>query len=177
MRDMGNLRFDIIGQLPALRRYARSLTRNAADAEDLVHDALLRAHERRAHFRPGFPALPWLLAVLHSTYIDGLRRTGAQRRREMETAEMFEERFDPSQEHTVRLAQIRRVFDGLPDNQRAALHLVAIEGLTYQQAAEALSIPIGTLMSRIGRARATLRSFEESVAERPALRLVGGRDD
>jgi RNA polymerase sigma-70 factor, ECF subfamily len=174
---MGKVRFDIVGQLPALRRYARSLARDPADAEDLVHDALVRAHERRASFRPGSRPLPWLFAILHNTFIDGLRRTKSQRRREVETAELFEEGFDPSQEHSVRLAQIRRAFDALPEDQRAALHLVAIEGLTYQDAAEALSIPVGTLMSRIGRARAALRSFEESVADRPALRLIGGRDD
>jgi RNA polymerase sigma-70 factor, ECF subfamily len=174
---MGKVRFDIVGQLPALRRYARSLARNPADAEDLVHDALLRAHQRRATFRSGSRPLPWLIAILQNTFIDGLRRTGAQRRREGETADLFEEGLNPSQEHAVRLTQIRRAFDRLPDDQRAALHLVAIEGLTYQDAAEALSIPIGTLMSRIGRARAALRSFEDGVTDRPALRLIGGRDD
>lgn len=174
---MGNVRFDIVGQLPALRRYARSLARDPADAEDLVHDALVRAHERRAGFRPGASPLPWLFTILHSTFIDGLRRTGAQRRREAETADLFEEGLAASQEHSVRLAQIRRAFDRLPEDQRTALHLVAIEGLSYQDAADTLSIPVGTLMSRIGRARAALRTFEEGAADRPALRLIGGRDD
>jgi DNA-directed RNA polymerase specialized sigma24 family protein len=71
----------------------------------------------------------------------------------------------------------------LPDEQRAALHLVAIEGLSYQEAATALKIPVGTLMSRLGRARAALRGFEAGAdlprpaeAGRPSLRVVGGSD-
>jgi len=76
----------------------------------------------------------------------------------------------------VRLAEVRRAFFGLPDEQRAALHLVAIEGLSYQAAADALAIPLGTLMSRIGRARAALRESETegTAARRARLRLIGG---
>jgi RNA polymerase sigma-70 factor (ECF subfamily) len=74
--------------------------------------------------------------------------------------------------------EVRDAFFSLPEEQRAALHLVAIEGLSYDEAAATLGIPIGTLMSRIGRARATLRSLE---AEQPGkaayLKIVGGRDD
>src|SRR5690606_14579259 len=95
----------------------------------------------------------------------------------------------PDQEQAVRLADIRRTFVALPDEQRAALHLVAIEGLSYQEAAAALGIPVGTLMSRLGRGRAALRAIEDrdgterseparAPKERPArLRLVGGADD
>lgn len=74
----------------------------------------------------------------------------------------------------------------LPDDQRTALHLVAIEGLSYQDAATALGVPVGTLMSRLGRARAALRSIEETTVRLPSppaekrmpqLRIVGGQDD
>src|SRR3954454_24654349 len=86
------------------------------------------------------------------------------------------------QESSVRLQQVRQAFLNLPEEQRAALHLVAIEGLSYQEAAGALGIPLGTLMSRIGRARAALRAFEDGTIPvphhesptRPNLRLVGG---
>ena len=79
------------------------------------------------------------------------------------------------QEHSVRLAQVREAFFSLPEEQRSALHLVAIEGLSYQEAADASGVPLGTLMSRIGRARAALREME-SAAPVPAknhLRIVG----
>ena len=80
------------------------------------------------------------------------------------------------QEHSVRLAQVREAFLNLPEEQRAALHLVAIEGLTYSEAAEAIGVPLGTLMSRIGRARAALRDMEDvsSARTKSHLRIVGG---
>ncbi|WP_323130404.1 sigma factor-like helix-turn-helix DNA-binding protein, partial [Sinorhizobium medicae] len=86
---------------------------------------------------------------------------------------------DPPQEHVVRLSQVRQAFFELPEDQRAALHLVAIEGLSYQKAADALGVPLGTLMSRIGRARASLREME---ADQPPelgshLRIIGGRHE
>ena len=66
-------RFDIVGQLGSLRRYARSLTRDSAEAEDLVHDALVRAYERRGTFRSGGNLRAWLLSIVHNAFIDGLR--------------------------------------------------------------------------------------------------------
>ncbi len=76
----------------------------------------------------------------------------------------------------VRLGQVRDAFFRLAEEQRAALHLVAIEGMAYRDAADALGIPVGTLMSRIGRARAALRALEED-GPRARLSIVGGRDD
>src|SRR3546814_10684938 len=91
----------------------------------------------------------------------------------------------PDQDGKVRRAQIRVAFFALPDEQRAALHLVAIEGLPDREAAETLGVPIGTLMSRLGRAREALRAFEQGgeagAGRAPSfsrkLRLVGGSDD
>lgn len=87
------------------------------------------------------------------------------------------------QEGSVRLQQVREAFLSLPEEQRAALHLVALEELSYQDAASTLGIPLGTLMSRLGRARAALRSFEDGTSPsnqqkrdgRPNLRIVRGR--
>jgi RNA polymerase sigma-70 factor (ECF subfamily) len=74
----------------------------------------------------------------------------------------------------VRLQQVRDAFFDLPEEQREALHLVAIEDLSYQEAARALGIPVGTLMSRISRARAQLREFEEKTPRVSHLRIIGG---
>lgn len=167
--------FDVLGQMGALRRYARSLTRDANDAEDLVHDALVRAYERRASFRPSGNIRSWLLSIVHNTFIDGIRsrRSEAARNAESEPHDEFA-RIAP-QEHSVRLSQVREAFLDLPEEQRAAIHLVAIEGLSYQEAASALGIPLGTLMSRIGRARAVLHDIEDGVSRRGShLRIVGG---
>ena len=149
-------RTDVIGLLGPLRRYARSLTRDETQAEDLVQDTLVRAYERRGSFRPGGNLRGWLLSILHNTFIDHRRRHMAEFRRLEQAAAVAETAAPPEQESRVRLQQVQAAFLSLPDEQRAALHLVAIEGLSYQEAANALKIPVGTLMSRLGRARAAL---------------------
>ena len=179
---------DVIAQLAPLRRYARALTRDESQADDLVHDALVRAYERRSTFRAGANLRNWLLSILHNTFVDGRRRRQAELRRETEAAQLAHMTFAAEQEGSVHLRQITEAFLALPEDQRAVLHLVAIEGLPYQEAANTLGIPLGTLMSRLGRARAALRAFEQSGSPaavssqpeppaRPNLRVVGGSDD
>src|SRR3954454_23534298 len=175
-------RFDVVGLLAPLRRYAAVLTRNGTDADDLVHDALVRAYERGQTFRPSGDLRAWLFSVLHNSFIDGQRRKAAEAARIRDLADAVETVARADQDSSVRLQQIRKAFLTLPDEQRAALHLVAIEGLSYQDAAGSLGIPLGTLMSRIGRARAALRAFEDGTTPvprhesptRPNLRVVGG---
>ncbi|NGO55073.1 sigma-70 family RNA polymerase sigma factor [Allomesorhizobium camelthorni] len=174
-----NLRFDVIGQLAVLRRYARSLTRSDADAEDLVHDALVRAYERKSTFRQAGNLRTWLLSVLHNVFVDGYRSRHSATGRLEQAAVLAEAHLLPPQDHVVRLSQIRTAFLSLAEEQRAALHLVAIEGLSYDEAAATLAIPVGTLMSRIARARAALREIEDGPAatEISHLKIVGGRND
>jgi RNA polymerase sigma-70 factor (ECF subfamily) len=181
MNDMK--RVDVISLLEPLRRYARSLTRDESQAEDLVQDTLVRAYEGRGSFRSGGNLRSWLLSILHNTFIDHRRRHIAELRRLERAASLADTSVPPEQEGRVRLQQVQTAFMSLQDEQRAALHLVAIEGLSYQEAANALKIPVGTLMSRLGRARATLRGFEAgpdvaqpSDAKRPSLRIIGGSD-
>ena len=172
--------FDVIGQLGALRRYARSLVRHADDAEDLVQDALLRAYERRGTFERGGNIRGWLMSILHNSHIDRVRSARSSQRRHDQAAEIAETVLAANQEHAVRLRQVREAFFELPDEQREALHLVAIEDLSYQEAATTLGIPVGTLMSRVSRARERLRAFEDRPASlEPRLRLIGrsGHDD
>ncbi|WP_292166849.1 sigma-70 family RNA polymerase sigma factor [Mesorhizobium sp.] len=169
-------RFDIIGQLGSLRRYARSLTRDGAEAEDLVHDALVRAYERRGTFRSGGNLRAWLLSIVHNAFIDRLRSRKSEAVRIEQAEYLADASIQAPQEHSIRLAEVREAFFKLPEEQRSALHLVAIEGLTYSQAAEAIGVPLGTLMSRIGRARAALREMEDTLPARAKshLRIVGG---
>ncbi len=127
---------EILAELTPLRRYARSLTRDEAEAEDLVQEALLRAHERRASFRRGKGLRVWLMSILHNLFIDALRSRRARERREAAAMEAAPLSHPASQESAVRLAQIREAFARLPEEQRSALHLVAIEGLSYAEAAE-----------------------------------------
>lgn len=177
--------FDVPGLLPSLRRYARSLTRDPAEAEDLVQDALVRAYEHRHSFRPGGELRAWLLSLLHNTFVSAWRSRRASRAREARAAELATDQVGPAQEGAVRLAQLRDAFLDLPEDQRATFHLVVIEGLSYAETAALQDIPVGTVMSRLARARATLRNFEAGAASPkapprdapPRLRIVGGQDD
>lgn len=166
----------ILQQLPALRRYALALSRDEAEADDLVQEALLRGHQHRRGFRVGGNLRAWLFGILRNAFLDRLRSRRAQSRREAEYAGLAGHSIDAPQDAVVRLGQLRLAFMDLPDEQREALSLVAIEGLSYAEAAKLADVPIGTLMSRVARARAKLRDFEEGRVQTPALRLVGGRD-
>ncbi|WP_185984353.1 sigma-70 family RNA polymerase sigma factor [Aureimonas mangrovi] len=152
---------DVVGLLGPLRRYALSLTRDPQDAEDLVHDALVRAIERQDRFRKGGNLRSWLMSILHNRFIDEARRKRADRARDAAIDLHAEAAVSGGQDEATRLADVRRSFMMLPDEQRAALHLVTVEGLSYNEAADALGIPVGTLVSRLSRARARLREIED----------------
>lgn len=168
---------DVERVLPALRRYARSLTKNRNTADDLVQDALVRAYERASTFRPDRSLKSWLLSILHNSFVDDERRQVLEARRNAAFAQVGADAMHlASPEHAAYLCEVAARFDALPDDQRAVLHLVAVEGLTYQEAAVTLALPIGTIMSRLSRARATLRRAEAPNREHGSLRLVGGND-
>jgi len=176
--DRKTTSFDVAGELDGLRRYALALTRNQADAEDLVQDTLVRAYQARGGFRPGGKLRSWLMSILHNTFVDRYRTREAEQRRDRSAAELLSEAQPPRQEESLRLAQLRAAFMLLPDAQREAMHLVAIEGLSYEEASTVLGVPAGTVMSRVARAREALRNFEDGDASvAPHLRLVGGRHD
>ena len=156
--------------VPALRRYARALTRNADLADDLVQDCLERAISRRGLFRPTGPVRAWLFTILLNLHRNALR--ASHRRGEIVDIDTVPEPAVPaSQPGHVALAEMARAIDTLPLEQKEALLLVALEGLAYQEAADILTIPIGTLMSRLGRARAALRVLTGTPGE-PYLRTV-----
>lgn len=163
---------DVLGQLPALRRYALSLTRNATDAEDLIQEALLRAYERSATFQSGGNLRGWLLSIVHNLFVDRQRSASSAAGHEREFAERRPDNLPANQFETLRLSQVRRAFNLLPDEQREALHLVTIEGLSYEEAAAVLSVPTGTVMSRLSRGREALRRWEAG----PPLKLVKEAD-
>lgn len=177
--------FDVLPHLDALRRYARTLARDPALAEDLVQEALANALEARRTLRPGGDPRAWLFSILHNVFVSSRRRNAAERRRDAAVSILASEARDGGQDDRVRLTQVARAVAALPAEQRAVLHLVAVEGLTYPQVAEILAIPEGTVMSRLSRARQALRDWEAgaapglpapSVTTVSPLRIVGGRD-
>ena len=156
--------------VPALRRYARALTRSADLADDLVQDCLERAISRRGLFRPSGPVRAWLFTILLNLHRNALR--ASHRRGEIVDFDTIPEPSTPApQPGHIALAEMARAIDTLPLEQKEALLLVTLEGLAYSEAAEILKIPQGTLMSRLGRARANLRTLTGTPAE-PHLRTV-----
>lgn len=168
-------RTNVMSQLAGLRRYALSLTRHEADAEDLVHDTLLQAHESRRSFRPDGNLQAWLMGILHNRFIDRKRSSAAMARRDAAAAELQPTFAPPPQDDSLRLSQVRRAFLQLPEEQRSVLHLIAIEELSYQETAAVLRVPIGTVMSRLARARERLREIESMPRrDRVPFKIVGG---
>ncbi|MFC3703861.1 sigma-70 family RNA polymerase sigma factor [Devosia honganensis] len=161
---------ELEANVPALRRYARALTHDIDHADDLVQDCLERAIARRSLFRPRGPLRPWLFTMLTNLHRNDLR---SRRRRAAPLGldALPEPGVPPPQPGHLALAELARAIDTLPLEQKEALLLVTLEGLAYAEAAAILDIKPGTLMSRLGRARATLRLLTGHPAE-PHLRTV-----
>lgn len=161
---------ELEASVPALRRYARALTRNIDHADDLVQDCLERALSRRGLFRPRGPLRPWLFTILTNLHRNA-RRSERRRGDQVDLDAMPELGTPAPQPGHLALAELDRAIGTLPLDQKEALLLVTLEGLAYVEAAAILGIPTGTLMSRLGRARATLRHLT-GTAQEPHLRTV-----
>lgn len=162
---------EIEKSVPALRRYARALTRNADRADDLVQDCLERAIKKRGLWTPSGALQGWLFRILLNLWRNDAR-TQRRRGEHVPIDGLLVEPSTPApQLGRIALGEMSRAIDQLPGDQREALLLVVLEGSTYEEAATILGIPIGTLMSRLGRARAALRVLTGANDE-PRLRSV-----
>ncbi|MET0290563.1 MAG: sigma-70 family RNA polymerase sigma factor [Pseudoxanthomonas sp.] len=157
--------------LPRLRRFARSLQPDRAAADDLVQATLERALTHGHTRRQGEALQPWLFSVLYRRFIDDTRRTRRWRRlATLFTGETPE--VSPSAETVTEGRAALAAFDTLPADQRALLVMVSVDGFSYREVAQALGVPIGTVMSRLSRARAALRQQVDAPPPRPALRIL-----
>ena len=148
---------ELIEQLPNLRRFAISLARDGDKAEDLVQDCMIRALSNRSSFQTGTNLRSWLFKILHNLFIDGHRRrvnrpTATNGPEEIERAAV-----EAPQDNDVLLTEVKSAVAALPDAQRAILLRVAMAGHSYQDVARAAGLPVGTVKSRLSRARETLR--------------------
>ncbi len=160
--------------LPDLWRFAFSLCRDRALADDLVQDCAERALRKRALLLPGRPLRPWLMKMLLNIFRNQMRRDRKLRAVPLDgdALERHEEfHVAPAGGDRLELAEMARSLARLPAQQREALLAVVVGGLDYAGAARALDIPVGTLMSRISRARAKLRQGAEG-GSKPPLRSV-----
>jgi len=155
----------LIAVLPRLRRFAAGLTRSAIEADDLVQAACERALAREHQFQEGTRFDSWMFRIVQTIWIDQLRASATRK----EDGDIAEERLGTDEpvrrvEARLSLAEVRRAIALLPPDQRATLMLVTVEGLSYKQAAEVADVPIGTIMSRLARARIALQQLLDTGA-------------
>lgn len=158
------IRQDLIAVLPKIRRFACALAGNLSEGDDIVQTACEKALARADQFQPGTRFDSWMYRIVQTTFLDSRRR--------------HERRFAQSDDNALAalsdagtgaaraidrllLLRVREAIAELPEDQRAVLALVAIEGLGYREAAKVLDVPVGTVMSRLARARAKLKPLQE----------------
>ncbi|WP_322103362.1 RNA polymerase sigma factor [Paraburkholderia sp. J41] len=145
------------GMLPRLWAFALRIAGDKHDAEDLVQRACVKALERAHQLEPDTAPLSWMFSIVHSTWIDEVRARSVRKRSSMEWDDDYLENVaDPAgqtPETELMHGQIVSAVQRLPEAQRVVMLLVAVEGLSYQEAADTLGVPIGTIMSRLSRAR------------------------
>ena len=153
--DLEEIGERIVGLLPRLRRFARSLSRNQHDADDLVQSVVERAWRHLEQLRPGANLASWMFGIMKNAWMDDRRSRG--RRAEVALPEDSGEHpaVTPGDANTS-LWSICEAMDKLPEEQRLAVALVLVEGMSYKEAAEVLDVPIGTLTSRLARGRSAL---------------------
>jgi RNA polymerase sigma-70 factor (ECF subfamily) len=169
MHDVDDLLREL---LPRLRRFAASLTRDHSSADDLVQSCLEKALSAWDSKRPDGDLRAWLFSILYRQFLDAHRRS----RRYSRMLEYFtgtqNDHHAPSAERTIVAQTTLQAFDSLSTEQRALLLAVSVEGLSYKEVAQVLDVPIGTVMSRLSRARQALRLLSEGQITTPALRIL-----
>lgn len=165
---MGSRRALLIAEIPHLRRYARALLRDPDIADDLVQNCLERALSRFHLWQPERRLRPWLFTIMHNLHVNAIRYRGSRPPLvELDDAVM-PAASGSSQEDSLQTRAVLAAIDELPEDQRAVVTLVGIEELSYKDAADVLGIPLGTLMSRLHRARERLRETLGMAERRPA---------
>jgi len=158
--------------LQRLRRFALWLCRDSGSADDLVQATVERALSRSHQRHEAADLRAWLFTILYRLFLDAKRRERLHARWLAWFGRSQEEASGGETESIVQAQADLQVFARLSTEQRALLLLVSVEGLSYKEAAQALDIPIGTVMSRLSRARATLRDLTEGNPAPPALRRL-----
>jgi RNA polymerase sigma-70 factor (ECF subfamily) len=143
-------------EIPGLRRYARSLVHNTPAVDDLVQDTLLRALEKQDHWQPGTNLRAWVFTIMHNQYVNNVRKSVVR------GVEVLPEKAGlttaASQISTIEFRDLRRILATLPEEQRSVVVMTCVEDLGYEEVAAILKIPVGTVRSRLSRARDIVRA-------------------
>lgn len=166
---MSNMDAIITGQIPRLRRYARALTGDRNAADDLVQDTLERAWGKLHLWRGGSDMRAWLFSIMHNTFINHIRKS------RLDTVSMGEDALDvparATQEDSLHMRDLASAIGQLPFDYREVILLIGLEQMSYEEVAQVLSIPMGTVMSRLSRGRERLRALMAG-ENAPVLRRV-----
>lgn len=169
-------------QIPRLRRYSRALTRNPDRADDLVQSCLLRALEKSHLWQPGTNLRAWLFTIMHNQNVNEIRRSVREGAAvPVDDAESVLT-VSSNQESKLQLRDLDWALARLPEGQRRVLLLVGMEGMRYEEVAQVLGVPIGTIRSRLSRGRDMLRDLmgmkpeETSASPVPDLRLAASEE-
>jgi RNA polymerase sigma-70 factor, ECF subfamily len=167
---------EIEAEIPRLRRYARALTRDLAAADDLVQDCLARALGKLHLWQQGTDLRAWLFTILHNQYVNYVRRAvregAAVGLNESEPLLMRA----PHQGRRLELRDLERAIAKLPEEQRAVILLVGLEGMRYEEVAAVLGVPVGTVRSRLSRGREALRRLTGAIPDAEAERVMARKD-
>lgn len=161
----------LIENIPHLRRYARVLTRDNQQTEDLVQDCLDRAWSRMSQWQADTNLRAWLFTIMHNLHVNTLRRNSRQVEWEYLDGKDLVDTRQTDQEGAMDLRDLEKALNRLSADQREVLILVCVEGLSYAQVSEVLNVPTGTIMSRLHRAREEMRRWLHG-DEIPKLRRV-----
>jgi len=158
----------IEAEIPRLRRYARALARDFVAADDLVQDCLARALDKLHLWQEGTDLRAWLFTILHNQYVNQVRRAVREGTAVglSETEPMLTRA--PHQGKRLELRDLERAITKLPEEQRSVILLVGLEGMRYEEVAEILDVPVGTIRSRLSRGREALRRLIGIVPDRQA---------
>ena len=159
----------LVELIPRLRRYARALVGDRASADDLVQDTLERAWAKLHLYRRGTDLRAWLFTVMHNVHVNKVRATRVTDTLEDELPELAQR---ASQGDALLVRDLDRAIARLPTEQRAVLLLVTLEEMSYEEVAHAVGIPIGTVMSRLSRAREKLRMMMLGQGAAAKLKVV-----
>lgn len=160
----------IAQHIPRLRRYARALVGDRYAADDLVQDTLERAMNKFHLWRPGSDLRAWLFAIMHNVFVNQLRSRQAHPQEALDSDDVAPAAVPQSDR--LELRDLQSALAMLPPEQREIVLLVGLEELSYSDAAKALGIPIGTVMSRLFRGRERLRVLMTGAQPAPSLKLI-----
>ncbi len=159
-------------EIPRLRRYARALTRDATQADDLVQSCLLRAIAKQHLWQPGTDLRAWLFTILHNQHVNNVRR-GVREGTAVPVEDMAAAlTVEAVAGDALQLRDLERALAQLPAEQRQVILLVGLEGMRYEEVATVLGIPIGTVRARLSRGRESLRVLMGLADESPRRRAA-----